>query len=363
MIELQRRDGTNSYIDLAGYHWIPREFCPHGESIFLPWHRVYIRLFEQALQSIDPSVSLPFWDWTSSESLAQGLAPAHGDEMFDDGGVPRLNPLFSGPIEDRSRQTRRNPPQALRRLREHASAAIDAMSDSNDFMSFTVAIEGPHGDIHGWVGGPGGDMSTILRSAYDPIFWSHHANVDRQWAIWQKCNPQGNPPPEIMSLSLESRGFPGWSVADTLDLSSPRLDYTYEGLDTVTCPIRTLHELFGKPRIKVEIKNIVITRGSFIVDIYLRRKNSALEEGVFSGSFSIFGLPSNEGGHFPGHHHHHTPVNRLIDVTEAFYGMELGEDQLHYVDIQLQAVNMDGESVDPAALPIEGVELTIPDRS
>lgn len=65
-------------------------------------------------------------------------------------------------------------------------------------MEFTRAIEGPHGDIHGWVGGFGGDKSSVPRAAYDPIFWSNHANVDRQWAIWQKCNPQGNPTLEIM---------------------------------------------------------------------------------------------------------------------------------------------------------------------
>jgi hypothetical protein len=108
MAEFQRRDGLNSFIDLGGYHGIPRRLCPHGSSLFLPWHRVYITQFEEALRTIDPSVTLPYWDWTSRESLSSGIAEAHGNPNYQEqNGSMQPNPLFSGPIEDRSRQTRR----------------------------------------------------------------------------------------------------------------------------------------------------------------------------------------------------------------------------------------------------------------
>ena len=29
-------------------------------------------------------------------------------------------------------------------------------------------------------------MSTLGYSAFDPIFYLHHSNVDRLWAVWQK---------------------------------------------------------------------------------------------------------------------------------------------------------------------------------
>lgn len=45
-----------------------------------------------------------------------------------------------------------------------------------------------HNAIHSLVG-QGGHMSTISYSAFDPIFWLHHANVDRLFAIWQAIYP------------------------------------------------------------------------------------------------------------------------------------------------------------------------------
>ena len=31
-------------------------------------------------------------------------------------------------------------------------------------------------------------MGSLDYAAYDPIFWMHHANVDRQWALWQRSH-------------------------------------------------------------------------------------------------------------------------------------------------------------------------------
>ena len=45
----------------------------HYGPAFLPWHRYYIRQFELDLQSIDPSVTLPYWDWTVDNSPTSSI--------------------------------------------------------------------------------------------------------------------------------------------------------------------------------------------------------------------------------------------------------------------------------------------------
>jgi tyrosinase len=50
-----------SYNNIALIH---QDHCQHGWERFLPWHRVYLYEFEQALQDVVPGVSLPYWDFT-----------------------------------------------------------------------------------------------------------------------------------------------------------------------------------------------------------------------------------------------------------------------------------------------------------
>jgi hypothetical protein len=45
---------------------------------------------------------------------------------------------------------------------------------------FWQPLEAVHGGVHVWVGG---SMSTIPTAPADPIFWMHHANSDRLWAL------------------------------------------------------------------------------------------------------------------------------------------------------------------------------------
>jgi tyrosinase len=50
-----------SFNNLALIH---QDHCQHGWERFLPWHRVYLYEFEQALQDVVPEAVLPYWDFT-----------------------------------------------------------------------------------------------------------------------------------------------------------------------------------------------------------------------------------------------------------------------------------------------------------
>jgi tyrosinase len=54
-------EDRRSYNNIALVHL---NHCQHGWERFLPWHRIYLYEFEQALQDVSPGVTLPYWDWT-----------------------------------------------------------------------------------------------------------------------------------------------------------------------------------------------------------------------------------------------------------------------------------------------------------
>ena len=54
---------------------------------------------------------------------------------------------------------------------------------NNSTSSFRLELEAPlHNTVHRWVGG---DMMTDM-SPNDPVFFLHHANIDRIWFNWQR---------------------------------------------------------------------------------------------------------------------------------------------------------------------------------
>src|SRR5262249_6618805 len=46
-----------------------------------------------------------------------------------------------------------------------------------------------HNLVHCWIGGTMGKMT----SPNDPVFWLHHCNIDRLWAVWQRRHPGASP--------------------------------------------------------------------------------------------------------------------------------------------------------------------------
>lgn len=51
---------------------------------------------------------------------------------------------------------------------------------------FDGLYEQPHDNFHGWVGP---DMADNAYTAFDPIFWSYHANIDRMFELWLRAHP------------------------------------------------------------------------------------------------------------------------------------------------------------------------------
>jgi len=218
------------------------QFCPHQNWFFLPWHRAYILKFEEICRQASgvPSFCLPYWDWTLNPKIPQ---------PFKD---------TSSPLYESSRRAAANGNgSALAEfVGQTAINSILNISPFQDFASAKTSIQkkrvasgrlegGPHNHIHNFVGGKMADAKT---AALDPIFWLHHANVDRLWNAWN-INGHLNSVDSVYTNHLFQANFYG---ADGLPVdftvsslsSVAALGYTYEGQSAPFAPASILPSTF-----------------------------------------------------------------------------------------------------------------------
>ncbi|KAF2815433.1 Di-copper centre-containing protein [Mytilinidion resinicola] len=261
-----------SYYQIAGIHGRPfvtwnqlpevnaAGMCPHVSTLFWPWHRPYLAMFEQALftqvqavvntapastksrwQNAANTLRIPYWDWAAVPPSGEGDVPtAIRDQTVTVTGPtgtqtlknplyqytfhPPSNDLGGSPFNTWTTTIRRpyrdNDQQAWRSnngefdsvmnsnrvsLRDRvynlfinnanfAQVSTEATGTNTGNPNSHDSFESTHDSIHVISGGDtgpagGGDMYYLDLSAFDPVFWLHHANVDRQFAMWQVINP------------------------------------------------------------------------------------------------------------------------------------------------------------------------------
>jgi tyrosinase len=172
----------------------------HGNQRFLPWHRIYLIKMEQLLMAVDPTVCLPYWRSSQEQAFPSWLA----------GFTPTVN-LLGGP------HTVTRNVGAFATLPN--SAAVTAALANATFNAFGGAVEGIHNSGHVWVGG---SMLGFTTAPADPVFWMHHAEIDRIWAKWQAANPGQDPP-----LAGAAAVMDPWTETETDTRDTTALGYVY----------------------------------------------------------------------------------------------------------------------------------------
>ncbi|KAL8932438.1 MAG: hypothetical protein Q9211_006312 [Gyalolechia sp. 1 TL-2023] len=228
-----------------------RGYCLHTSSLFATWHRPYVAAFEQVLYHIVQEVATsidndtydeyknaastfrhPYWDWAAASSDGSPVLPAPVSDSpyivldLPNGSQTVNNPLYQFKFTSSDLSSLPNPPfsvwQNTMRYPSNRSAAATSqnalvsqqISQSQDsyaqrllnllqayprFANFSSSawtpnspaydsLESLHNQIHGLVGN-GGHMAWTDYSGFDPIFWLHHAQIDRVLAIWQALYP------------------------------------------------------------------------------------------------------------------------------------------------------------------------------
>lgn len=170
-IELLRDSGL--YEEFIDTHIMWNDFS-HQRSEFLPWHRWFLYVFETALQRVTDNcqMTVPYWDWERDAGNEWNA------DVFDADKFGRF---------ECGRDAGWRNPCTQRTFGEEAGGAggrrfsgepelLSLITAEDTFRDFAPSLEGrPHSVVHQYVGG----LMANSRSPTDPLFWLHHAQVDR----------------------------------------------------------------------------------------------------------------------------------------------------------------------------------------
>jgi len=199
----------------------------HFSLSFLIWHTCYLREIETALQSIIPNVTIPYWDWTidaelddlstsilftsqyfgSSNEITHIVETgAFSNWSINDDPIPLVGAESPAGLLRSPRNP--NPHPFLTRFVGSSPFALPTVADYNYCLSthysygdFCTCVDiGPvpqtiHGRPHFATGGfwpsdgvffNAGDVADVYTSPADPLFFSHHANLDRLFMRWRE---------------------------------------------------------------------------------------------------------------------------------------------------------------------------------
>jgi tyrosinase len=198
-----------NWVNLAKIHGSdPNDyhFCPHGNWYFLPWHRAYVVTYERIIRQLtkNPDFAMPYWDWTDNPTMPEVFVqpttpdgknnPLFVDDHFDGRTWRRTWPAKRPMPSDVVGRAVLNSILDTSFTFEQFGTSRPAGQDNLD-QSWIVAqnqgvqgiLEGnPHNNVHNNIGGW---MPSAI-SPRDPIFFMHHSNIDRIWALW---NSLGGP--------------------------------------------------------------------------------------------------------------------------------------------------------------------------
>ena len=218
----------------------------HGCPAFLPWHREMLARFEALIRTINPQLSLHYWDWNLDPSNmpdGQGGSINLFDAEFMGNADPNVNggdvgqPLLGAGFYDPNAANYRDdispvnlnrpnpndpttwsypdpnvaphrhynpadPPRSLTRGKQAGAPPLGqpgfGWATDADFINAPnweafrdlmygdeqgTSGVGAHGAAHGYIGGNLGDPHLSFR---DPFVFFVHPNIDRLWAMWQR---------------------------------------------------------------------------------------------------------------------------------------------------------------------------------
>jgi tyrosinase len=386
---------------------IHRDFCPHRNWLFLPWHRAYLLYFERICRKLSgmADFALPYWNWSTSPSIP---APFWGGSS---------NPLFDG--------SRGASAASVASAANIGAPVLTSILNETNFLTFgSGAIPGtgsqraqatsgrlestPHNYVHGFVGGNMGNYMSPL----DPVFWTHHNMIERCWVEWnfdkdrantsdaawanreftEFCDEDGNPVTVSVATTLLFPVFsyryddvgPGSSGADTKALRDASAQKAKSGARVRTDVLRkfaaaerAVPTLERPAAIRIPVDPQVIRAGAdgnrthlvfdgvsldhtedFSVRVFINKPDATIDtppsDPHFAGAFAFF--HHDHAGHGAATGDQAAAGNFLIDATDTIKRLNITGGAL---DVHVVLVPFPGRQPRTRQLTVTTTELRI----
>lgn len=314
-------------------------YCKHKVSSFIAWHTPYIYQFELLLNKYNQSknksyITLPYLDLTRFNDDFSFINEPKIVILYNDHKMIIDNPLAfaywynngiktktirEGYLNARTKVERKQLETIKKQLNNvlYANTYEEFSSESVTFkkenrITQFVPLETPHNSLHDVIGGDNGNMSEISISAFDPLFWLHHCNMDRHYYNWLYYNTnhfkKSIYPEKMSEINYNHTQAPffkpniydtnyneykyGWKNAsseymllkDFLEVE--KLPYTYDIIHPNS---------YQEVNSFIELIDIPIPMETITVYVYIQPKNETLDkENHFAGSATWFGLNRTE---------------------------------------------------------------------
>ncbi|KAK4484611.1 hypothetical protein RD792_007200 [Penstemon davidsonii] len=244
---------------------------------FYPWHRWYLYFYERILGKLidDPTFGLPYWNWDNPDGMMLPEPFVKTDSPLYD---VRRNQTHLPPALADLAYTQLKPTKPNKIVANNKSIMYNEMVRNakklEDFYGAKYILgtatdpgpgsveRGSHMAIHSWVGEAtpsGEDMGNFYSVGRDPIFYSHHAKVDRLWTIWrglQGSKPKDFTDPDWLNADFlfydENAQLVRVKVSDTLE--NEKMGFLYQEVD--------LPWLNNHPKARVTKSKVATTSGA-----------------------------------------------------------------------------------------------------
>ena len=227
-----RADAEAVWDGCQAHAYNPSDPEQYQQWFFLPWHRLMLHQFEGVIREVlhDEEFTLPYWNpitGNPEDLIVPAVFRVPGSTLYDGtrwfwvNGGERIDTLYRDWIN------------------------LDALNEKfyidspNGNLGFNPRLDqNPHFFTHFALGGDMAEFSTV---GGDPMFYLHHANIDRLWESWNRLGNKNPTDPDYLNRKF-SYG----------DRSGKRMDLPVSATDR-TAPLGYEYDSYEKPPVPLHL--------------------------------------------------------------------------------------------------------------